>query len=121
MTRWDCTVHATDHWLHPGRMPSAPPPSVPAFPTLYALALALRVLNACLTRTSFQPDEYYQTLEVAHRIAFGYGYETWEWRGDGIRSVLYPGLFVPLYWALGKLGLDGGELTVRIFASVGIA
>ncbi|KAJ6296068.1 hypothetical protein OIU78_023996 [Salix suchowensis] len=28
-------------------------------------------------------DEHWQALEVAHRIVFGYGHLTWEWRkGD---------------------------------------
>ncbi|WFD36575.1 glycosylphosphatidylinositol anchor biosynthesis [Malassezia cuniculi] len=48
--------------------------------------------------TYFQPDEYWQSLEIAHRIVFGYGYRTWEWaREPPIRSVIHPLLFVPVY------------------------
>jgi GPI mannosyltransferase 3 len=36
-----------------------------------AVCLALRVINALLIRTTFSPDEYWQSLEVAHRIVFG--------------------------------------------------
>ena len=36
-----------------------------------ALALAFRAANALLVRTYFNPDEHWQCLEVAHRIAFG--------------------------------------------------
>jgi len=37
------------------------------------------------------PDEIFQTLEPAHRLAYGYGVVTWEWR-DGIRSWVFPGV-----------------------------
>jgi hypothetical protein len=40
--------------------------------TVFALCLAFRVVNALLVRTYFNPDEHWQALEVAHRIAFGY-------------------------------------------------
>ncbi|SCV70356.1 BQ2448_1750 [Microbotryum intermedium] len=77
---------------------------------------------------------YWQSLEVAHRIVFGYGYKSWEWRATstinggatadqlwstltrggqgGIRSPLYPMLFVPLYWTLAQLGLDEGPILI---------
>ncbi len=29
--------------------------------------------NAVMVLTSFNPDEYWQALEVAHRLVFGYG------------------------------------------------
>jgi GPI mannosyltransferase 3 len=35
------------------------------------LFLAFRIANAALLQTSFNPDEYWQSLEVAHRIVFG--------------------------------------------------
>ena len=38
---------------------------------LYAWLVALRCLNALLLQTAFAPDEYWQSLEVAHRLAFG--------------------------------------------------
>jgi len=31
-----------------------------------------RILNALLCSTSFVPDEYWQSLEVAHKMVFGY-------------------------------------------------
>lgn len=56
------------------------------------------------SRTFFQPDEYWQALEVAHRIVFGYGYRTWEWsRHEPVRSVAHPAVFVPLYAALAHI------------------
>lgn len=85
-------------------------------PHIWLLALSVRLLNALISRTFFQPDEYWQSLEVAHRLAFEYGYETWEWRAlgghGGIRSALYPALFVPVYWALEKARLDQTALLV---------
>lgn len=67
-------------------------------------ALLIRVAVALLTRTFFQPDEYYQSLEPAHHIVFGYGALTWEWF-TSIRSVLYPALNVPVYALLKATGL----------------
>ena len=36
-----------------------------------ALALAFCAANALVVRTYFNPDEHWQCLEVAHRVAFG--------------------------------------------------
>ncbi|KAJ7510092.1 glycosyltransferase family 22 protein [Mycena galericulata] len=70
-------------------------------------ALITRVLIALLTWTVFQPDEYFQSLEPAHHLVFGYGHLTWEWLNPRpIRSILYPALNVPIYWVLKATGLD---------------
>lgn len=47
---------------------------------VYILALVLRLFNAVLSRAFFQPDEYWQALEPAHRWVWGFGWATWEWR-----------------------------------------
>lgn len=39
---------------------------------LLVLSLAVRLACCFSVRTSFVPDEYWQSLEVAHRAAFGY-------------------------------------------------
>ncbi|KAI0723981.1 Alg9-like mannosyltransferase family-domain-containing protein [Cerioporus squamosus] len=71
------------------------------------LAIATRVVIALATRTFFQPDEYYQSLEVAHHAVFGFGQLTWEWLSPKpIRSVVYPALNIPVYWLLKVLSLD---------------
>ncbi|KAI5479635.1 GPI mannosyltransferase 3 [Pseudohyphozyma bogoriensis] len=90
---------------------------------LFLVALAVRLANALLTRTFFQPDEFWQSLEVAHRLVFGYGYKTWEWRvvdgSGGIRSPLYPLLFVPVYWVLKVLKLESFvTLAPKLFQAV---
>ncbi|KAJ7940407.1 glycosyltransferase family 22 protein [Mycena leptocephala] len=70
-------------------------------------ALLVRVLIALCTSTVFQPDEYFQSLEPAHHLVFGYGHLTWEWLSPRpIRSILYPALNVPIYWLLKVTGLD---------------
>ena len=51
-----------------------------ASPPAWLFALLFRLLNALCSRAFFQPDEYWQNLEVAHRWIYGYGYQTWEWR-----------------------------------------
>ena len=76
------------------------------------LPFAIRILIALCTRTVFQPDEYFQALDPAHNIVFGYGHLTWEWLSpQPIRSIAYPALNVPIYWILKKTGLhDYGKL-----------
>ncbi|KIK59538.1 glycosyltransferase family 22 protein [Collybiopsis luxurians FD-317 M1] len=77
------------------------------FSTITILALTVRVLIALFTRTVFQPDEYFQALEPAHHIVFGYGHLTWEWLSpQPIRSIVYPAVNVPVYWFLRVTGLD---------------
>jgi phosphatidylinositol glycan class B len=44
------------------------------------MLVVFRVLNALCVQTYFVPDEYWQGPEVAHRLVFGYGHLTWEWR-----------------------------------------
>lgn len=70
-------------------------------------AVALRVGIALGTRTFFQPDEYFQSLEPAHHAVFGYGHLTWEWLSPSpIRSFLYPALNVPIYLLLRLTKMD---------------
>jgi phosphatidylinositol glycan class B len=77
------------------------------------LAPLVRIVIALSTRTFFQPDEYFQSLEPAHFLVFGYGYLTWEWLSpQPIRSVIYPALNVPIYWLLKVTGLDSSWLLV---------
>ena len=73
---------------------------------LGGLAVCIRILVSLFTRTFFQPDEYFQALEPAHNIVFGYGALTWEWlTSKPIRSIIYPAVNVPIYLALKASGL----------------
>lgn len=59
--------------------------------------LAFRVANAMAMKTFFDPDEFYQSHEIAHSAVYGYGYKTWEW-DVGLRSFLHPALLIPAYY-----------------------
>lgn len=73
-----------------------------------------RCINALICQTFFQPDEFFQSLEVAHKLVFGYGWTTWEWRPENaLRSPVYPLIFVTPYWIISKLGLDDTAALVR--------
>lgn len=61
--------------------------------------------NACLRTTYHDPDEYWQSLEVAHAWVFGYGGVTWEWR-HGIRSSLFIWIWIAMFKFLQFTGLD---------------
>ncbi|KAM5465552.1 glycosylphosphatidylinositol anchor biosynthesis [Microsporum audouinii] len=66
---------------------------------VFLFLVAFRILNALLVRTFFQPDEYFQSLEPAWRIAFGRDsgvWITWEWEHQ-LRSSLHPYLFAAVY------------------------
>ena len=77
----------------------------------------IRVFVALNTRTFFQPDEYFQSLEVAHHAVFGYGYLTWEWLSSKpLRSILYPSLNIPVYWIIRFMGLDDTRILVGRFS-----
>ncbi|KAJ1757193.1 Mannosyltransferase aptg1, partial [Coemansia sp. RSA 1824] len=71
----------------------------------FGMLLALRLVNAMLVQTYIHPDETWQSLEVAHKLVFGYGFVTWEWR-HGLRGFAHPMLFACVYKALQVLGLD---------------
>ncbi|MFQ6664659.1 hypothetical protein Gotur_031701 [Gossypium turneri] len=92
---------------------------------VFFTCLGFRMLNALLIQTYFNPDEHWQALEVAHRIAFGYGHLTWEWE-EGIRSYLHPMMFALFYKLLALLRLDtpcvmikAPRLLQSIFSAVG--
>ncbi|KAJ8720607.1 hypothetical protein PYW08_006072 [Mythimna loreyi] len=78
-----------------------------------SVILFVRILSVFLVQTWYVPDEYWQTLEVAHKQAFGYGALTWEWQ-QGIRSYLYPSVVAALYSLLNITGLDYPEALVLL-------
>ena len=86
------------------------------------ISLVVRILQALFTSTFFQPDEFFQALEPAHHLVFGYGHLTWEWRyTHPIRSIVYPAVFVPGYWLVKVLGLEHGRslvcLVLRLYVT----
>ncbi len=69
---------------------------------LLALAGALRLYVALAWPSLLHPDENFQFLEQAHRLAFGYGVTPWEFH-DGARSLLIPWLLCRLFALVGRL------------------
>uniref|UniRef100_A0A0A1X6J3 Mannosyltransferase n=1 Tax=Zeugodacus cucurbitae TaxID=28588 RepID=A0A0A1X6J3_ZEUCU len=78
---------------------------------VFLLILAVRLASVFIVQTYYVPDEYWQSLEVAHKITFGYGYLTWEWV-QGIRSYVYPILIAGVYKLLALLNLDTVQLLI---------
>jgi Alg9-like mannosyltransferase family len=98
--------------------------STPALSKLFILMLLFRIYNSLLLATFFDPDEYYQSLEVAHNIVFGRGYLTWEWT-HAIRGFAHPSIFVGVYSLVKWMGLEGTDavvyapkITQAVFAAV---
>lgn len=84
------------------------------------LLLLWRLTSVIMVQTAHVPDEYWQSLEVAHYLAFNYGYLTWEWTMM-IRSYIYPFLISILYRILAIFSLDSTLLLTmlpRVFQAV---
>ena len=88
---------------------------VSAWAALVGFAFALRIGLALGSPSIFYPDEIFQTLEPAHRLAFGYGVISWEWR-LGIRSWVLPTFLAGVMRATSWLGSasSGYQLGVTI-------
>jgi hypothetical protein len=71
-----------------------------------------RIYLALTDHSVFWPDEIYQTVEPAHRIAFGYGLISWEFR-DGARSWILPGLLAIIF-KLGSIFTDRSLVLVEL-------
>lgn len=82
-------------------------------PNTLFLLVVWRLMSVFVVQTFHVPDEYWQSLEVAHRLAFGYGYLTWEWRAK-IRSYIYPFLVSILYRLLAMARLDSPILLTSL-------
>ncbi|KAK6942377.1 GPI mannosyltransferase [Dillenia turbinata] len=92
---------------------------------VFTVCLVFRLVNSLLVQTYFNPDEHWQGPEVAHRLVFGYGHLTWEWK-KGIRSYVHPMPFAFLYKVLAIFHLDTPWFMMRtprllqsIFAAIG--
>lgn len=78
---------------------------------LVVFCVVFRLINCLLVQTSFVPDEYWQSLEVSHRMVYNYGYLTWEWKA-GIRGFTYPLFFAFLYKILHFINYDSVYLLI---------
>ncbi|XP_028164837.1 GPI mannosyltransferase 3 isoform X6 [Ostrinia furnacalis] len=80
---------------------------------VFGVILFVRIASVFVVQTWYVPDEYWQTLEVAHKQVFGYGALTWEWT-KGIRSYLYPSVVAALYTILKFTGLDHPQALILL-------
>ncbi|CAG9863628.1 unnamed protein product [Phyllotreta striolata] len=78
---------------------------------VFFLFLLVRLASVYFVQTFYVPDEYWQSLEVAHNLVFKYGYLTWEW-SKGIRSYIPPLIIAGLYKFLQVVGLDSPQALI---------
>eukprot|EP00833_Pecoramyces_ruminatium_P004060 jgi/Orpsp1_1/1178092/evm.model.c7180000063995.1 len=78
---------------------------------IFLMLILFRFYNSISLKTFFVPDEYWQSIEVAHNFIFDYGYLTWEWK-EKIRSFSYPLLFTIPYMILKHFNLDNTDLLI---------
>lgn len=78
---------------------------------ILVVAAIPRIWAAVWDQGIFWPDEIFQSLEPAHRFAFGYGFVAWEFQ-DGARSWLFPGVLGVLWKFLAWLGVSGAPTLV---------
>lgn len=71
----------------------------------------IRLFHLYVVRSWYVPDEYWQSLEVAHNITFGFGYRTWEWL-VGIRSYISISWIILLYKSLKFFSMDTLQLLI---------
>lgn len=76
------------------------------------LGLLTRILYSQFAENIIHPDEIIQYAEQAHKQAFGYGLEPWEYR-FGIRSWFLPTTIGTILTALNQLGLSEPEIYTR--------
>lgn len=88
---------------------------LPALGFVLAVALGVRLWIVATHTYIVWPDETFQYLEPAHRLAFGSGVITWEFL-DGIRSWFLPGILAGIMrlTALVDPNPDGYVLTSRV-------
>lgn len=58
-------------------------------------AFAIRIFILLNSGGMVHPDEIFQSIEPAHKLAYGYGIMAWEWT-DGIRSWFLPAVYMVL-------------------------
>ncbi|XP_057651282.1 GPI mannosyltransferase 3 [Diorhabda carinulata] len=78
---------------------------------VFLIFLSIRIFSIYFVQTFYVPDEYWQTLEVAHKLVYHYGYLTWEWT-QGIRNYLPPLIIAFFYKLLYWIKLDTTETLV---------
>lgn len=107
-----------------GAMSQAPPMderwALPMLSGSLLLGLIARLIFAFHDDGLWWPDEYYQSLEPAHRAVFGYGWEAWEFL-DGARHWTLPGLVAGVMKLSNLLHLDYLRTVEVAFCLAGVA
>jgi hypothetical protein len=85
-----------------------------------AVGLVTRLVFAFHDDGLLWPDEYYQSLEPAHRAVFGYGWQAWEFLA-GARHWTLPGFVAAVMKVSTALGLDYLKAVQVTFCVAGAA
>jgi hypothetical protein len=86
---------------------------------LLLVAATLRIGLALAQPNLFWPDEIYQTLEPAHRLVFGHGIESFEWR-IGLRSYVLPGILSAVVFATAPLAAGSSGYVAGVVVSLAL-
>jgi hypothetical protein len=88
-----------------------------ALAAICVLAVALRMAEAIIFPGYEYPDEIFQVLEQAHRLAFGNGIIPWEF-AKGIRSYMLPEAFAGIFLAAERVWPGSYLLAARFVLSL---
>jgi len=90
------------------------------FCLIFCLSLAVRAVASCTSFAQIYPDEIYQTVEMAHKLAFGKAITYWEFR-VGARSWFLPGILAGVYKILDFFGVKNAlhlNIGIKLFFSL---
>ena len=90
------------------------------FLAIFTLSLFVRIYASTTSLAQIFPDEIFQTLEPAHKLAFGRGITYWEFK-VGARSWFLPGIIAGIYKFLDIIGIKDPlyiNIGVKIFFSL---
>ncbi|HEX2038337.1 MAG TPA: hypothetical protein VHF47_01250 [Acidimicrobiales bacterium] len=86
-----------------------------------AVGLVVRLHLAVTDDSVHWPDQVHKTIEAGHRVAFGYGWQPWEYV-HGAVSWTVGGLLGAVLWMLAAVGLDDPHrYVVAVRALVAVA
>ena len=109
--RSDASSHDVSHKSYSEVLDKSPRIMFLTERSLFFVLLFFRIFNASLIKTFFVPDEFWQGPEIAHKIVFGYGYLTWEWK-EGLRGWTSPLTIAASYKLLAVFGLDSAKALI---------
>ena len=88
-----------------------------ALAAICALALVLRMMVAVFFPGFEHPDEVFQVLEQAHRLAFGNGFIPWEF-DEGVRSYFWVGIVAAIFRGAERIAPGSYLLAARLALSL---